>query len=73
MCDFIYQINQIGINNFSKNSLFDMFALEDLIDMLNIKLILFEYMPNKQLYDYKLYEPSKVCENAFINISTRKH
>jgi TFIIF-interacting CTD phosphatase-like protein len=40
--DFIYQIYQIGVNNFSDNLLFKTYALEDLAQILKVKIFLFE-------------------------------
>ncbi len=42
MLDFIYQVYQIGVNNFSSNNLFSIYALEDLASLIKMKICLFE-------------------------------
>ena len=44
--DFIYQVYQIGVNNFCINRLFESFALVDLADMLKVKIFVFDIKPS---------------------------
>lgn len=41
MFDFIFQVYQISVNNFSSNELFKKYAIEDLTEILSIKVIMF--------------------------------
>lgn len=41
-CDFIYQVYQLSVNNFCNNRLFNQFALEDLAELLRVRIVVFE-------------------------------
>lgn len=60
MLEFIYQIYQISVNNFSNNKLFKKYAVEDLSNILNLKIILFN-AEDGNFYPTK--KRLKVCES----------
>lgn len=70
--EFIYQIYQISINNFSNNRLFKRFALEDLSIILNLKIILFNgedgnfYPKNKKFKVCESFETKKLHINDCV-------
>ena len=45
--DFIFQVYQISVNNFSSNELFKKYAIEDLTEILSIKVIMFTNTNNQ--------------------------
>lgn len=65
VCDFVYQVYQIGVNNFSQNSLFSWHALQDLATILNIKIYVFRKNSHKN--DTKLiYSANEAVNKDFI-------
>lgn len=56
-CDFIYQAYQLSVNNFCTNRLFEQFALEDLAELMRIRIVAFHESEEPSV---KVYEPSIV-------------
>lgn len=61
--DFIYQVYQISVNNFSSNRLFKMYAVEDLAEILKVKIFVFEMHSADESsttkdYTWTQYEPT---------------
>lgn len=61
-CDFIYQAYQLSVNNFCTNRLFEEFALEDLAELMRIRIVAFDVKSGDESEppSVKVYEPSIV-------------
>lgn len=59
--DFVYQAYQISISNFTHNTLFRQFALQDLSDLFHLKLQVFHKLSRHNDDSFKIttYEPAK--------------
>lgn len=73
--DYIYQIYQIGVNNFSDNKLFELFSLEDLADLFDINLIVFNNSEQNETKTYTIYKPndSDTQINDYVHLSFNKN
>lgn len=52
----MYQVYQISVNNFCRNELFEKFALEDLAELLKVKILLFKLDSQQECFSVKLFE-----------------
>ena len=68
MYEYVYQIYQLGINNFSRNKLFTEHALQDLSSLLNLRIIV--YGQNRKFYEYKPFEN---CQQFYETIHLEKN
>ncbi|CAF0784315.1 unnamed protein product [Brachionus calyciflorus] len=72
--EFIYQVYQISVNNFCRNKLFHKYAIDDLSNILNLKIVLFDscvdenYLPKKikKLKVYESFESQRLKINDCI-------
>ena len=70
--DFIYQVYQIGVNNYSNNTLFKTYALEDLAHILKVKIFLFDIKSTSvssidDLVAASSTHPTEKTENLDVN------
>ena len=58
--DFVFQAYQISISNFTHNTLFRQFALQDLADLLRLKLLIFHKLTrhNDDAFEVSVHEPT---------------
>jgi hypothetical protein len=63
----MYQVYQLSVSNFADNELFATFALDDLAQVLQMKLVVFHVKPQlPDEYEVKIYEP---CNSSLIELN----